>query len=308
LGGADARQRGRGWAAKIAVPQFGAALRSEDAAAPGGASGAVLRSISNGGAHRAKLARMSIAMPRALRALCLGATLLVPVLAAGCDSKPGESGAAATGGSTATATATSAASPPQAAVDPAPPAPADLDVASLQKTLACGGAAKTGPCAVLAGFATCKAWSAEPPSGDGRWLGRGYEVEGKKTTEQVTVLRARRVPTSEVGAGQLPVRIALGSIDKSEGSPFTEADKAIRALERSDVPPKGNAAIEHLKQMTQWSEAFATRTVGSQVYGLSQGGLFVCEGPKRELYVVRRAATRTGTGDGLYAILWGATW
>lgn len=226
----------------------------------------------------------------------------------GCDGGPGSGGAA-----TATATATSAparaaaSTGSPAAQEPAPPPPPDLDVAALQKALACGGA-KTGPCAVLAAIGTCKPWSAEAPAGDGRWIGRGYEVSDKKTTDLVSVLRVRRVPTSEVGPGQLPARVALGQIDKEEGSPFTEADKAIKALERSDVPPKGSAAIEHLKKMSQWSEAFVTRTAGGQVYGLSHGGLFVCEGPKRELVVVRRESTRTGTGDGVYAILWAATW
>ena len=225
----------------------------------------------------------------------------------GCDPKGGESGAGTTASSGAPAsTSTSMAAP--AATDPAPPPPPDLDVAALQKALACPAGAKTGPCGVLAGFASCKAWSGEVPSGDGRWLGRGFEVDGKTTTEQVTVLRARRVPTGDVGPGQLPARVALGAIDKETGSPFKEADKAIRAMERSDVPPKGNAAIEHLKGITQWSEAFVTRTAGGQVYGLSHGGLYACEGPKRELYVVRRASTRAGTGDGLYATLWGATW
>lgn len=225
-----------------------------------------------------------------------------------CDSGPGAGGAPA---STASATATTGGSGPSPSVtsaDPAPPPPADLDVAALQKALACGANAKTGPCAVLAGFAACKPWSAEAPSGDGRWLGRGFEVEGKKTTEQVTALRARRVAANEVGPGQLPTRIGLGVIEKDLGSPFSEAERAIKALERSDVPPKGSAAISHLKGMTQWSEAFVTRTVGGQVYGLAHAGLFVCEGSRRELHVVRRASTRAGTGDGLYATVWAAAW
>lgn len=227
--------------------------------------------------------------------------------AAGCDSTPGGSGSSAsTAGAAWTGLPTQTAS--AAAVEPAPPPPADLDVAALQKALGCAGNAKSGPCLVLAGFAGCKAWAAEAPSGDGRWIGRGFEVEGKNTTEVVSVLRARRVPTSEVGPGQLSARVALGTIDKSEGAAFGEAGRAIRALERSDVPPKGSAAITHLKGMTQWSEAFVTRTVGGQVYGLAHGGLFVCEGPKRELHVVRRAASRSGSGEGVYATLWAALW
>lgn len=202
-------------------------------------------------------------------------------------------------------TAATSAAPPS---EPPPPPPADLDIAGLQKALACAANAKSGPCAVLGAMTSCKPWSAEAPSGDGRWLGRGFEVDGKKTAEQVTVLRVRRVATSEVGPGQLPARIGLGVIEKDEGSAFGEADKAIRALERSDVPAKGNAAITHLKSMSQWAEAFVTRTSGGHVYGLAHGGLFLCEGAKRELHVVRRGSTRAGSGDGLYATLWAVTW
>jgi hypothetical protein len=237
----------------------------------------------------------------------VGVTLGIVGAVAGCDPKAGEGGApTATATSSAAATAVGTAAP--SSNEPLPPPPADLDIPALQKALACAANAKSGPCAVLGAMTSCKPWSAEAPSGDGRWLGRGFEVDGKKTTEQVTVLRLRRVPTSEVGPGQLPARVGLGVIDKDEGSAFTEADKAIRALERSDVPHKGNAALAHLKAMTQWSEAFVTRTVGGHVYGLAHGGLHVCEGPKRELLVVRRASTRTGAGDGVYATLWATTW
>ncbi|MBK8252137.1 MAG: hypothetical protein IPK82_05650 [Polyangiaceae bacterium] len=191
---------------------------------------------------------------------------------AGCgEPKSGDTGAGPNASAQTSAAVTS--TPSQA--EPAPPPPADLDVAPLQKALACPSDAKSGPCAVLAAVSTCKPWAAVVPSGDGRWIGRGYEVDGKKTTEQVMVLRSRRVPTSEVGPGQLPARVGIGTIDKDEGSPFNEADKAIRALERGDVPPKGNAAVEHLKSMTNWSEAFVTSTVSGQVYGLSHGGLYV---------------------------------
>lgn len=231
--------------------------------------------------------------------------MLILGVSAGCDPKPGDGAAASTTATSSAATSATATAPSAADL---PPPPADLDIAALQKTLACAANAKSGPCGVLAAMASCKPWSAEAPSGDGRWLGRGFEVDGKKTSEQVTMLRVRRVPTNEVGPGQLPARVALGFIDKDEGSAYGEADKAIRAMERSDVPPKGNAAIAHLKAMTQWSEVFVTRTAGGHVYGLAHGGLFACEGPKRELLVVRRGSTRAGTGDGLYATLWAATW
>ena len=50
------------------------------------------------------------------------------------------------------------------------------------------------------------------------------------------------------------------------------------------------------------------RTAGGQVYVASQGGAFVCQGPKQQIFLVQRAATRGGQADGLYAELWSATW
>lgn len=228
----------------------------------------------------------------------------------GCDGagSSGSTGQAATGTSATSATATASSATPTVTAE-APPAPQDLDVPAAQKALGCGANAKgPGPCAVLAGFAACKPWSAEVPSGDGRFVGRGYEVASKKATESVLVFRARRVPLAEVGTGQLPIRLGIGTIEKGDGSAYSQADRLIRTFERADVPSKGNPTIEHLKTMTTFSEAFATRTLGGHVFGLSHGGLFACEGPKRQLFMIRRAATRSGQGDGLYAELWAATW
>src|SRR5262245_3818687 len=236
-----------------------------------------------------------------------GWCLAVLVLLGACDPKPsgsGATGATSTAAAPTTASAAVKVSAVPSSTEPVPPPPADLDIAGLQKALGCGGSAKSGPCGVLTGFASCKPWSADAPSGDGRWIGRGIEIDGKKTTEQVTVLRLRRVSLSEVGPGQLPARVGLGVIEKDEGNAYSEADRAIRALERTDVPPKSSPTIAHLKEMTQWTEAFVTRTSGGHVYGISQGGLYVCEGSKHELFLVRRASTRSGAGDGLYATVW----
>lgn len=239
-------------------------------------------------------------------ALC--ASILV--LSFGCDppapAPAGSSSAAPSNTASSTAAAISAGA--ASAAVPAAAVPDNLDVAELQKALKCGGAEKTGPCSVLAAIAApCAAWSASPPSGDGRWMGRGYLVQQGKATEQITLLRARRVPLTEVGPGQLPVKIAVAELPKDDAA-ADPAAKAIRAFERSDVPGKGNAGVEYVKQRTDWSEAFATKTTGGQVYALAHGGTFVCQGPKQQLLVVQRAGSRTDKGDGIYAELWGTTW
>ena len=223
---------------------------------------------------------------------------LLPIAVAACDSPPAPPPVA------------SAAAPaaPPASPAPAAAAPPDLDVAALQKTLKCGGESKSGACGVLAKMTRCQTWSAAVPSGDGRWLGRGWVIEGSKTEEQLTLLRARRAPQSDVGPGQLGVKIAVTDLPKQEGAAHDQADRAIRALERSDVPPRGSEAIEYAKQRTAWPEAFAMRTAGGQVYALTQNGTYVCQGAKQTLLLVQRGSGGAASGDGLYAEVWPTSW
>lgn len=213
--------------------------------------------------------------------------------------------------STPVASASAAAPPPPAALASAPPAaapaPPDLDLAAVQKALKCGGE-KTGACGVLAKVASCTAWNPSVPSGDGRWLGHGWLVEGGKTTEQLTLVRARRVPTNEVGPGQLGVKIAITDLGKQEGQAFEQADRVIRIFERSDTPPRSSPTLEHVKQRTEWPESSAMRTVGAQVYALTQNGAYLCEGAKRTVLLVQRGSVRGASADGLYAELWPISW
>jgi hypothetical protein len=200
---------------------------------------------------------------------------------------------------------------PPPAPAPAPEqaaAPADLDLAALKKALKCASDAKSGPCALLNAFGSCTPWAANVPSGDGRWIGQGYRVEGGKTTEEPTIVRARRVPANEVAPGQMTVKIGIADIAKEEGSAYSQADKVWKALARGDVPAKSNPALEYLKRRAEWPEGYATKTVSGQVYVAAHGGTFVCQGPKQQLYLVQRAATRGSQGDGLYAEVWAATW
>jgi hypothetical protein len=205
--------------------------------------------------------------------------------------------------------------PLPSAVSTAPPAldtvataPEDLDVKGLQKQLVCPADPKSGPCSVLAAFTSCTQWSATTPSGDGRWIGRGYRVEGGKTTEEFTVFRARRMPQNEVGPGQLPLKVGIAELAKSEGAAWEQAERAIKAFSHHDVPPRGNAAVEYLKRKENWPEGFVLRTAGGQAYVVLEGGAFVCQGTHQQLIVVHRAATRGGKGDGLYAEVWPSSW
>jgi len=235
------------------------------------------------------------------------ALLLFALAAAACAEPPGQ-GSAPAASSTASAAPPPAPTPEPSAA-PAVAAPDDIDVAALKKALKCLPEAKGGACAVLDAFATCVPWAGVVPSGDGRWIGRGYVIEGSnKTTEEITILRSKRVPSSEVGPGQLPLRIGIANIAKEEGQAHEQGDKLIRALARGDVAARSNAALEHVKKRETWPENFAMKTRGGQIYVASQGGGFLCQGPKQQLFLAQRAATRGSPGDGLYAELWPVTW
>lgn len=206
------------------------------------------------------------------------------------------------------ASASAAPPPPPTPTAAAPaPAPPDLDLAAVQKALKCGGE-RTGACGVLAKIATCTAWNPIVPSGDGRWLGHGWLVEGGKTTDHLTLVRARRVPTNDVGPGQLGARISVTELGKQEGQAYEQADRVIRIFERSDTPPRSSPTLEHVKQRADWPESFAMRTAGGQVYALTQNGTYLCEGAKRTVLLVQRGSSHGASADGLYAEVWPTSW
>jgi hypothetical protein len=233
--------------------------------------------------------------------------LVTSLLVLGCGNAANEAGSPSA--SAAASPAPAASSPPPTTSAVAPPAPDDLDAASAQKALKCGNDTKAaGACGVLAKFAGCKPWNPVTPGGDGRWIGRGVEVDKGKSTEVFVMVRAKRAPTSEVGPGQLGAKVAIEELPKSDKDAYDAADRAIRILERQDVAPRFNPTLDYLKKREQWNDSFATATAGGQVYLLSKGGGFVCVGPKQQLLVVQRAAARGANADGIYAEVWATSW
>jgi hypothetical protein len=120
-----------------------------------------------------------------------------------------------------TATATAAATAPTATA--APQMPEALEVETLTTALGCTKAAH-GPCSVLLEFRDCVAWSPVTSSGDGRWMGHGNVVKNGAFTEEITLLRSRRVPTAEVGPGQLGAKIAIQAIPDDRSLELEEAN------------------------------------------------------------------------------------
>jgi hypothetical protein len=188
----------------------------------------------------------------------------------------------------------------------------DADIDGLEKGLKCNAtlAAKPGPCKVLASMEKCAEWAAVAPSGDGRWIGHGFQVVGAATTSIVTVLRSHKVAQSEVKPWQLPIKIALGSIGSDAGPAFAQADRAINAYERHDVPPARNAAVDFLKQKSDWTDdAPAARTMGEMVETFSDHPTYICQGAGQQIELVRQASGDIGVKpDGLYAELWASSW
>jgi hypothetical protein len=227
--------------------------------------------------------------------------LLLAALAAlaACDDKPKPDAAAPTASAT-------AAAPSASATEPLP-TPEALDVDALKKALKCG-AAGHGPCSVLAELADCKQWDPVTQSGDGRWVGEGYVVDTGAFTEELTLLRTRRVPLDEVGPGQLPAKISIDKIPDDLSGERENAQKAIGAYKRGDVPTKFNTGVEYIKKREDWPEAFSMKAKGNQVFVAVDGGAHLCALPDQRLLMVRRAASPKHPADGVYAMLWPVSW
>ncbi len=225
--------------------------------------------------------------------------LVVLALLSACDSK--SSG----GATTASATATASAKPTASAE--APPPPTALDVETLKKALKCG-AKGAGPCEVLAEIHDCEPFDPVTSGGDGRWLGDAYITKKGAFTEDYVVVRSRRVPITEVGAGQLPAKMAVDVIPDTYPDEREHAPKAIRAFERGDVPPPTNQAIRYTKERSEWAEAYTMKADGNQVYAAIHGGAYFCKISKQRLAMVELAQDREHPADGTYAILWPVSW
>jgi hypothetical protein len=193
-----------------------------------------------------------------------------------------------------------------------PPRLADADIETLEKGMKCNAAAaaKPGPCKVLATMEKCNDWNAVSPSGDGRYIGHGWQVAGAATTDIVTVLRSRSVPKTDVKPSQLPIKIAIGSIGPDANAAFIQSERAISAFARHDVPPPKNAAVELLKTKSDWKDdAPAAKTMGSMIETMGERPTYICQGPGQQIEVVQQASADIGLkSDGLYAELWAATW
>jgi hypothetical protein len=263
------------------------------------------------GAARMKNAPMTFAlcetrpMPTLAR-LSLVSSLALGAALPGCTQGQAQQQASPSASIAPSPSASSARAPASAMPDLATPEP--LDVATLQKTLKCSPKSEGGPCRVLNDFKGCQPQKLVTPSGDGRWMGYGYVVRAGAFTDEFTLLRSHAVPSADVGKTQIAAKIGLGRIPDDEEVARRQAEKAVAALARNDVPKVGNAAIAYIKELKEWSEAYAVTAQDNQIYVAASDGYYLCAVSAQRLLLVQRVTAPKSPGDGLYAELYPVSW
>jgi hypothetical protein len=235
-------------------------------------------------------------------AKCLGLMASAIALSgpAGCDkSNPNKRDSTA-------APSSATAAPSVAEPTPAPPAPADINATALSDDLKC---AKTGPkqaCRVIKEFAQAQRFTAQTPSGEGRWVGQAFVVEkGVESTKEI-ILWAKRVPTSQVGPGDLPIKLGY---DFFPGELKSHAEKLVRALSHGEPPSPRNQAFPFAKSLVPTVQRVIVNTNGQSVHVTSEESIYIRAKAPRNVYLVNPSNARgAGTGDGMYAELWLSDW
>jgi len=151
---------------------------------------------------------------------------------------------------------------------------------------------------VLNDFKGCQPQKLVTPSGDGRWMGYGYVVRAGAFTDEFTPAPFTRGASAEVGKTQLAAKIGLGRIPEEEEVTRRQAEKAVSALARNDVPKVGNAAIAYVKEMKDWSESYAVTGQDNQVYVAAADGAFLCAVAGQRVLLVQRVTSPKNPGMG----------
>lgn len=196
--------------------------------------------------------------------------------------------------------------PAPSVASPPPPAPTDMDVTALERDLNCS---KTGPkqaCRILKEFASAQRYTAKTPSGEGRWVGQAYTVEKGVEKEREIILFAKAVPTSQVGPGDLPVKVGFDFFPDELKS---HAEKLVRALTRGDPPSPKNQAFPYVQSFVPAKQRVIVNTAGQSVHVTTEESIYIRAKAPRSVYMVNPSNSRDAApGDGMYAELWLAVW
>ncbi len=240
-----------------------------------------------------------------LRAMRIRAFVLLPALATllpACDK-----GAPSAAPDAAPVASVSVPPPP-----PPRPRPTDMDVPQAREPLKCAAGGKRPVCQVLDEFEKADAWNLETIRGvDARYFGQATVVEKGQPRTAWYFMVVKKVPTNDVPAGDLPIKIAIRELDSTLGAENTQAPKLLRALEHDDTVNKGNSTSQYVKTYAPSNWDGANVTAGPSTILHTQGGMFVREGKKRQLHVVHFSAVGLGgavSGDGVYATLYPVSW
>jgi len=165
---------------------------------------------------------------------------------------------------------------------------------------------------VIDDFEKADAWNLETIRGtDARYFGQATIVEkGTPRTGWYFVV-VKKVPTNDVPAGDLPIKVAVRELEPTLGAEIAQAPRLLRALEHDDTVNKGNSTIQYVKSYAPSNWDGANVTTGPSTILYSQGGIYVRESKKRQLQIIQLAAVGVGgasTGDGIYATLHPVSW
>jgi hypothetical protein len=197
-----------------------------------------------------------------------------------------------------------------ASVEPAaaPLAP-DIDVRSLERQLNClRGRRHAQACRILHEFARATQGIGQAPSGQGRFMGTAYLVNGGVERPDLVLLQAANVPASSVGPTDIPLRVAIDSLPKNKRR---EGRTLARALARGHMPSTTNKALSFAKSWTSENGRIAMTTDGPSVRLIAEEPTYVRQKGQKALVIKMKPpipGVAVPPGDGTYAELWAITW
>jgi len=191
------------------------------------------------------------------------------------------------------------------------PRPEDIDVTRIREPLKCTPGSKKPVCALLAEFEKGDAWNLDTiRSGEARYFGQATVIEKGQLRNPYVFVIAKKVPTNDVPAGDLPIKVAVRELEAGLKQEQIHAPKLMRGLEADDLSNSYSPTLAYLKSYAPANWDGANVTTGPSTILHSEGGVYVRESKKRKLFVVRLTAMSPDSqpGDGMYAMLHPVTW
>ncbi|MGC4063675.1 MAG: hypothetical protein QM784_03335 [Polyangiaceae bacterium] len=219
------------------------------------------------------------------------------LLAVACD-EPTKKGAAPSAAPS--PSAIPATTPPTARI-----APADVDLTSSLKDLKCGDKATTDSCRILTEFRDAKSWNFNLPSGEGRWVGNAFVREKGSEKKQLLILWAKRMPTAQVGPGDLPLKVGTGTLPSEL---LEHGFKMVRTLSQGDQPSKRNQARPVIESFVPGTQRGAVATQGASVRLISEEAVYIRQQGRKVLFFSPNLSQGASSGDGTYAEFWLSNW